>query len=775
MKRFNSFISAGIFISALCFSLPVFAEEQTAKAKSVPAQSTRDLPLDDIFSTKPAKVEVVADTLEYDKDNNKVIATGNVVLRHEGVEMTADYAEVETETKKAYARGHVILFKKGEPISKGEEIHYNFENQTGNFPGGRAFSLPWFFSGDDVQQVKEGVKVIQNGSVTTCDLEEPHYAIRAKKVTVYEGDKLVATNVKIYALGKPIFWWPYLVLPLQQQRNVPLRVSAGHNSRFGTFVLVTKGVGITKNIWGDIHADWRSERGFGSGGDLHYDFTEEKNKRLLGKGIVKGYLTKDKRAPTVGAALSGDNAFEENEERTRGRLTYLHRTDFDPYTNIIGRYNRLEDEYFLQEYFEDESRAELEPQSFVTFTKNSENFGFLTHVEKKANRFESMVERLPQAQFDWKTQPFFHERLFYENQTSFANLRKTFDRSDYDEDVVRYDTVHEWSAPLNYNHIKFTPFTNVRGTYYSRDKVSSGDIFRGAWSGGADMRTHFYRTYDVASEHLGIEINQLRHVIEPLVQYKTVKSNVSDEDLNGFDSIDRIDDSDIVTIGMENRIQTKRVINGRIQRVDLISLNSYLSYELHPDGRSLASPNYAPFEDGQTQSNFTIATQEIVLRPYEWLQSETRFDFGVEDGEMRVFNQDIVFRRSRFTLIFGYRFIRDFIDLAGSEQFVFDGKYVINPLWSIGGYLRWDSSELDEWQIFASRDLHDFIFDFGYNVRNSEIENSNKELFFDFRLKAFPVLSLRSGRRAGFGEARIGETVAGANQEVSRFPDPRTI
>lgn len=766
---------AYLFLICCCFSaqalcVPAFAEDKTATAKA-----PRDLPLKDIFSTSPAKVEVVADTLEYDKNNNKVIAKGNVVLRHEGVEMTADYAEVETETKKAYARGHVILFKKGEPISKGEEIHYNFEDQTGDFPGGRAFSLPWFFSGEDVQQVREGVKVIKNGGVTTCDLEEPHYAIKAKKVTVYEGDKLVARNVTFYALGKPIFWWPYLVLPLHQTRNVPLRVSAGYNSRFGTYILATKGIGITKNIWGDIHADWRSERGFGGGGDIYYDFTEEKNKRLLGQGIVKGYLTKDQRAPRVGSSVSEDTSFDEDEERTRGRLTYLHRTDFDPYTNLIFRYNRIEDEYFLQEFFEDESRAELEPQTFGTFTKNSESFGFMTHVEKKANRFESMVERLPQVQFDWKTQPFFNDRLFYDNQTSFVNMTKTFDRSDYDEDVIRYDSFHEWSAPLNYKDIKFTPFTNVRGTYYSRDQVSDGDLFRGAWSGGADMRTHFYRTYDVSSDRLGIEINQMRHIIEPLVQYKTVKSNVSDEDLNRFDSIDRIDDADIVTFGVENRIQTKRVVNGRMQRVDLVSLNSYLSYELNPDGRSLASRNYAPYFDGQTDSNFTIGTQEVVLRPYEWLQSETRFDFGMNDGQMRVFNQDLVLRRNRFTLIFGYRFIRDFIDLPGSEQFIFDGKYVINPLWAIGGYVRWDSSELEEWQVVATRDLHDFIFDFGYNVRNSDIENSNKEIFFDFRLKAFPILSLRSGRRAGFGEARIGETVAGANQEVSRIPDPRAV
>lgn len=751
MKRIFFFA----FLAVHCFFLPVisFAQERDPKT---------NLPTDNPFTEIKPKVEVIADTVEFDRNAHKLVAKGNVVLRDEGVHLTCDYAEVATDSKKVFAKGHVVVFKKGLAVSHGDEIHYDFANDTGTYPDGRLVTIPWIIKGREMNQVRKGVIEVTDGSMSTCDYEEPHYDIRAKKVTVFEGNKLVAKNVIFYVLDKPIFWWPYLVFPLKDTGNLPLNLSAGYNSRMGAYLEGTRGFGLTENIWGKLHLDWRSLRGVGGGSDVYYDFRSAPNiKKLMGSGVIKGYVTQDKRAPNVGS----ENPFDEEENRVRGRATWVHRTDFDEYTNVIFRYNRLADEFFLQEFFEDESRSEQEPQSYVTFTKNSENYGFLTHVEKKANRFESLVERLPLVQFDWKTQPFFYRNLFYENQSSFANLTKQFGRATHNEDVTRYDSFHEWSLPVQMNQVKFTPFANIRGTEYSRNRESSNSDFRGVFSTGADLRTQAYKTYDVSMDKFGIEINRLRHVFEPSIQYRTVKSTVSDETLNEFDSIDRLDDADVLTFGIENRLQTKRVVGDRIQRVDIVSLNTFLSYELNPDGRSLGSQNFATYEDRKTKSNFTVMSQEIVLRPYSWLQTESRFDVDIENQTMRVFNQDLLIRKGPLRFLFGYRFIRDFANFEGGEQYVFETNYVINSLWSVAGYVRWQGGDLDEWQVMATRLMHDFIFDFGYNVRTSDLDDHNQELFFNFRFKAFPEIALRGGRRSGFSEPRIGHTVAGADQE----------
>lgn len=745
------------------------------KAQEPNKEPKRELPIQELFAKKTPSVEAVADSLEYQKDQKKVIGKGSVVLTYENLKVTADYAEVETDTKKSYTRGHVIFFEDEEPIAKGEEFFYDFNNRSGSFPKGRFISTPkdkrtytlkveegfqhasWFATGDDIQMMKD-TTVVKDGAVTTCNLENPHYEVRAKKVTIHSEDKLIAKNVTIYALGKPIFWWPYLVIPLQR-RNSPITLTAGYNSEYGAYIETSKGMSVNKNISGELHADWRAKRGVGGGVDADYNFKPYKKRTV---GFIKTYLTQDERAPTAG----GLNPYGEREDRERGRVTWLHRTDWDRYSNAQFRYNRLADEYFLQDFFEKEFRSEVEPQSFVTLTKNSGRFGFLTHVEKKMNTFESLVERLPEVRFNWKNQPFFHPRVYYENRVSYSNLAKRFRRSDYNEDVNRGDWWNEWSVPLQWNDFKLTPYTNVRGTIYSRERESPDDKFRATYGHGADLRAHFYKTYPISFDKIGIEVNHLRHLIEPSVRFDSVLFNtVSDEQLNHFDSVDTIDNRDIVTLGVENRIQTKRVIKGRMQRVDLVSLNTFLSYEVHPDGQARAT-SFAPIQDGKTASNFTIYSQEIVVRPYEWLQSEARFDFDLKEGNFRVFNDDIVLNLRQVRIIFGHRFTNDIGDARGSNQFVFEGSWVINPLWQVGGHIRWDAEreDLQEWQISATRDLHDFILDFGYNVRNSAIASSNKELFFNFRLKAFPEYAIRGGRRASFGAPRIGETVAGANQ-----------
>jgi hypothetical protein len=84
--------------------------------------------------------------------------------------------------------------------------------------------------------------------------------------------------------------------------------------------------------------------------------------------------------------------------------------------------------------------------------------------------------------------------------------------------------------------------------------------------------------------------------------------------------VDTLDSAADVILGLENRLQTKRVIEGRTQRVDIVSFNTYLFL----NGRaSSQDPNFK-------KMSFPIFENKLVLRPYEWLQFQTRvqFDFA---------------------------------------------------------------------------------------------------------------------------------------------------
>jgi len=740
LPRSKNLVLLFSLVLGLASSFPsVILAEETA----VSTQEARPLPVDSLFEQKETQVETVADSLEYDKNNNKLIAKGNVVITYGDERITSDYAEVETQTKKAYAKGHVLIFSGEKPVAKGEEIFYDFTVHTGDFPQGSLLTYPWHCKGEEIKKTATGEYVARNAVFTTCKGENPPYEIHAKKLTVHQNDKLVAWGVTFYSLGKPIFWWPFMVIPLQKN-SLPFSISPGYKSDFGFYVETSKGFSLTENVWGKWHADWRAKKGFGGGADLNYDYGK------LASGLIKGYWTQDKEAPSPGL----ENPFSVREERDRGRLTWWHRTDIDPYSNIQLRYHRVADEYFLQDFFQKESRLESEPQSFVTLTKNAENYGSYIHATKKMNDFEQTIERLPELNFTWKNQPFAVPGVYYENETSYANLAKRFRRSNLNMDVNRIDHVSKWFLPMQLNDFSVTPFLRGEGTYYSRKRFDADETFRTVGAFGVDVRNQYYKTYDVSFEKAGIEVNRLRHVIEPLVRYEGVKSSVSDEKLEQFDNIDAIDDANVFTFGLENRLQTKRIVNGRMKRVDIVSLNTFLNFELN-------APNNAH------GTSFTSFDQELILRPYDWLQYRVEYRLDFLESELDLFNQDLIARAGRFKFIFGHRFIEDIEASEGSQQAVFDGRFQLNKLWTTGGYLRWniDDNELEEWELSAERDMGCLVFEFGYNVRNSSIRSSNKQVFFNLRLTDYPIIRLKGGEQRGsFAEPRIGETISGANQ-----------
>lgn len=766
LKKIIAFLTALIvFSGALTYAQesPPSSQPDTKSESVVPNR----VPVDGLFDVKAYEVEAVADNLEYDKTRNLLIAKGNVVLTHGDVKLTADYAELDTQTNKALARGHVIIFKSDVPTVKGSEVYYDFKGHHGNFPDGRFVSMPWRGTGVEVEQKKQGLHTLKNCSITTCGSENPNYELRAKQATIYAGDKMVVRNIWLYVMGKKVFWIPFMVIPLNLP-HVPFAVTAGQNSRFGYYVGVMKGYYINKNLWGQLYGDWRSKKGFGAGLRQQYEFGK------WAQGDLKLYWTQDKEAPTPGYRdlLGFENPYAVKEERDRGRISWRHRTDFSPGTHLILRYHRVADEYFLQDFFHRENRAEIQPSSFVTLTHNTEKYGVFVHNEKKMNAYEKTIERLPQVRADLKNQQVFTDGLYNQSQVSFDNLTKRFGRSSREEEVVRSDAVTQFYYPLKWDSAKLTPFTGLRSTYYSQDKSSSRDHFRGVVNAGFDLRQQYYKTHAANFHKWGMELNQLRHVFEPNFQTEAVGTTLNPEKLNTFDSLDQFGNTMKLQLGIDNRLQTKRVVDGMMKRVDIVSMNTFVRYDVKPlDGRD---------------STFTTLGNELTLRPYNWLLYEARVDHDLGYGEIGKLSQDLIFQRDRWRLLFGHRYASSeqiaregaFVESFGERpvdgnQFVVEGHYNINELWLVAAYARWNATHgnFEEWQVSATRNLGcDLLLDFGFNMRDSLIEDSNHEVFFNLRMQSVPGIHLSTGsNRSTISDPRIGQTVSGANEQHGYF------
>lgn len=699
-------------------------------------------------------IEVSGDQLEYVRQENKIVASGNVIVSYKNLKLTCDKAEVYTDTKKAYAEGHVYIYQETGEILRGDKVFYDFKNRQGSFPNGKVVTEQWYGRGDQIEQVSEDEIRVYNASVTTCPYDRPHYDVKAKRVTIYPDDKIVARDVVFRILGRPIFWWPYFIIPLDLDEP-PFELAPGYSSEHGFYVLGSKATSLNKNVKLKGHLDYRSKRGVAGGVDARYRFDK------LGEGTIQTYITEDDRAPNPEA--QGNPFRNKKNDDGRGRASFRHRMDIDPNTHVIAEWHYFSDEFFLQDFFEREFRRELEPESFVTFTKNTDRYGFLVDVQKRTNRFFSTVERLPEVKFTWNRREIMNTNFYYRAEHDFVNFNKKFARSALDEDVVRFDTFHEISYPMHLLGLEVVPFGNARESWYSKNKFGEEGIERHVLGNGVDVSTRFYKVYDVETNFLSLELNKLRHVLEPSFRYDAIREvSIPEGHLQVFEGIDDLFNKDELTFGFENRFQTKRFRSGAWQRVDVVSFNTFLTY------------SYDDFFIGNSQ--WSKWRQEIELRPYDWLATEFVWEYDMVSDQFRFADIDIIWEKDPIRLLLNHRFDKQDVNFGGRSLLTFDAMYRLSPLWSVGGYMRteFDSGQVEEWEIRASRDLHDWYLDFGYNVRNSDIDSSNKEVFIELRLKAFPQFPLKAGNRASFSRPRIGHFVSGANEPPSLLSSTST-
>ncbi|MDD5085344.1 MAG: LptA/OstA family protein [Candidatus Omnitrophica bacterium] len=701
----------------------------------------------------PGSLEAVADKLEYSREDHKITGIGNVVVTYKNTKLTADKVEVYSDTKKAYAEGHVKIYH-GEAILTGDKAYYDFQTNKGSLPGGRAIYPPWYAYGDQIEQVSADEIKVYNGWVSTCDYTRPHWAVQAQRATIYPGDKIIAQNVTLRVLGAPIAWLPFLTVPLDSDDS-PIDVEPGYSKDFGFYVLTSAAVSLNKNIKVTGHVDWYQNRGVGGGVDVKYRFEH------LGRGVSNTYIIQDNKKPNVNEA----NPFDNRSESWRYRASWKHLAPIDPQTYAFLQVNKFSDEYFMQEYFEDEYDREIHPRTSFSLTHDTDLYGFYVDVWKRLNSFYDEIEKLPEVRFHMNRQEVRSTNLYYESDSSMTNFNRLYARSPVSESVKRFDTAHELSYPLRWNQINFVPYGNVHETFYSRQVDSGNPRMRTILGSGIESNTRFFKTWDKEGDILGIKWNKIRHIVEPSVVYDGIREcTVSHQDIFEMDAIDRLDDIDIVVFGIENRLQTKRLEKGKWTRVDIVSVNTYLAYEFH-------SEEYGG-------NRFTRTNAEVILRPYDWLQFKFDTEYNIVRQQFENANLDIVVGSDRVTMLLSWRFLKrvevgdvryliteGVVPDSGNKLLTFDVSYKINKLWTIGGYIRTEfyNQIIQEWELRATRDLHDWLLHFGFNCRDSDINKTNLTAFFELTLKAFPGINLKAGHRASFSSPRIGREISGSS------------
>jgi len=105
------------------------------------------------------------------------------------------------------------------------------------------------------------------GDLTTCDLPDPHWELRAREVVIEPGRRLVARGVSFYALGRRLFSIPRWIINFTGPRQQPVIPTIGSSAQEGLFLRTAFPYELTPHAYGDFKLELMSERGLGFGID----------------------------------------------------------------------------------------------------------------------------------------------------------------------------------------------------------------------------------------------------------------------------------------------------------------------------------------------------------------------------------------------------------------------------------------------------------------------------------------------------------------------------
>ncbi len=174
-------------------------------------------------------VSYAEDSIDYDLINKKIHLYHNAKVTYGGIVLTAAYIELDSDKNTVYATwlkdsvGQVYglpVFQENGKSFTADAITYNFKSKKGIIKEVVTKEGEGYILGEKVKKQDNDAIHTHSGRYTTCDAEEPHFAIRAKKIKTIPGEKIITgpANLEIASIPTPLFI-PFGFFPNQQKQS----------------------------------------------------------------------------------------------------------------------------------------------------------------------------------------------------------------------------------------------------------------------------------------------------------------------------------------------------------------------------------------------------------------------------------------------------------------------------------------------------------------------------------------------------------------------------
>ncbi|SMO34108.1 putative LPS assembly protein LptD [Fodinibius sediminis] len=331
---------------------------------------------------------------------------------------------------------------------RSNRIDFNYKTEKGRFEVARISIQDGNVTGTRVKKTAPHVVFLEDAIYSTCNLDHPHYYIKADRMKVVDEEKVFFEKARLYILDIPyplVFPFGYLPGKFDRQQSGLLEPTYAFQNK------QTRGIGLQNLGWFQYFNDYITAQAsmdiFTSGS---YFVDAQTNYRLRDKfdGSIQLGYSKERRGlePT-------DPSFSTNVQK---RLAVSHQQDFSPYASFNANINLRTADYYQQNSYDVNDRAETSTSSNINYRyRHPENlYNFNISVRQNQN-FKTNVTRLsgPDMNFSLKRfSPFENEQTTSQDQKWYENVsvsyQNTFD-SEFNYSPVRRDSArYNWFEAL---------------------------------------------------------------------------------------------------------------------------------------------------------------------------------------------------------------------------------------------------------------------------------------------------------------------------------------
>ncbi|MBC7420684.1 MAG: LPS assembly protein LptD [Bdellovibrio sp.] len=194
---------------------------QTSNQKLDPVSELLPVPVSDQTFVSTAQIQgftITSDSLSRDLEKGTVFLQGNVKVIYQNQFFEAEQMEINLKTKQAHLVGNVKIQAALFSMS-GREVKLDYEANQGLIFYGSVQSNNIRFQGDIIEKLSDTEFYVSNADYTTCSNCPSTWSFDGSKIKAELGGYAYLKNTFLRLGGVPIFWFPYLVIPLKSVRQ----------------------------------------------------------------------------------------------------------------------------------------------------------------------------------------------------------------------------------------------------------------------------------------------------------------------------------------------------------------------------------------------------------------------------------------------------------------------------------------------------------------------------------------------------------------------------